>query len=460
MSALSKLLTPADGKTTNTTVPWKGAQPYITRGMQTAGNYLKKGVGFQAPKFQTYVGMSGTTKSALDATRAKANEGNPLAQQSIDSVTGLLSGNSIDTESGLQGLYGQNPNALQQNVGGIASGAEGIDTGGAYGDMYNSDGISTGGDYRDMYNMGGPDALQQYGSGIASGAEGINTEGQYNNLYGQAGNPYWEQQVNNQSNKIADQVSRQYSGLGRSGSGADTADLVKQIGDYRTGALSDAWDKNIANQRGILGDISGVQGQNIGNRLAAAGALSGEQQQGISDQFNALQGETGVQGQNIANRFSALAGQTGVEGQNLANRMGAAGALSGEQQQGFSNNRGLLGDIGNVQQMNVNNRLSAVAAAPGAYEQQYAPMQHLAQVGAAYDDLNARKLQAKIDRFNTNSQAPWNRLNAYNAAISGNAQGTGSTTQTVQMPNNPFGTIAGLALGGASLATGGGLSRL
>jgi len=201
-------------------------------------------------------------------------------------------------------------------------------------------------------------------SGILSG----DVNNKYNSLYASADNPHWAEAVQNQSDLIGNDVQRQFSGLGRTGSAADTGALVDQIGKYRTGALSEHWDQNIANQRGILGDQAQA-------------------------------------------------------------------------------------------------RLGAVAAAPGAYEQQYAPMQHLAQVGAAYDDLDARRRQAAVDKFNTNSMAPWNRLNAYNGAIGGNVNGTGQTTSTVQPPSNWLGGAIGGALGGGKLAgvpgaIGGGLLGL
>ena len=287
MSTLSEFLKPKNGQTTQTSVPWSVAQPYIKKGMATAADLLKKGAGFKAPSFDTFAPMSHQTQVGLNSIWDQAKRPNLLAGQSEDAISGILSG--------------------------------------------------------DVNNK-------------------------YDSLYASADNPHWAEAVQNQSDLIGNDVQRQFSGLGRTGSAADTGALVDQIGKYRTGALSEHWDQNIANQRGILGDQAQA-------------------------------------------------------------------------------------------------RLGAVAAAPGAYEQQYAPMQHLAQVGAAYDDLDARRRQAAVDKFNTNSMAPWNRLNAYNGAINGNTQGTGSTTQTVQPPSNWLGGALGGALGGGKLggvpgAIGGGLLGL
>ncbi len=309
--------------TTQTNAPWTGAQPYIKTGMKTAADLLKSKAGFKAPNFQTWSPMSVQTKDALKGTSAIARKGNPLAGQSMGAVSSILNG--------------------------------------AENNKYNS-----------LYNQ--------------AGSLGMGMDQKYNELYSQTDNPHFAQAVQNQADLIGNDVQRQFSGLGRTGSAADTGALVDQIGRMRTQALSDNWNQNIANSRGILGD----QGQN---------------------------------------RNAMIGNQQGILGQQVQGQLGA------------------------------------VAAAPGAYEQQYAPMQHLAQVGAAYDDLDARKRQAAVDKFNTNSMAPWNRLNAYNGAINGNAQGTGSTTQTVQPPSNWLGGALGGALGGGKLAgvpgaIGGGLLGL
>ena len=79
-------------------------------------------------------------------------------------------------------------------------------------------------------------------------------------LYSQAGNPYFEQAVQQQADKTAADVQRQFGGLGRIGSAADTGALVDQIGNMRTQAMANNWNQNIANQRGILGDQSSLYG--------------------------------------------------------------------------------------------------------------------------------------------------------------------------------------------------------
>jgi hypothetical protein len=219
---------------------------------------------------------------------------------------------------------------------------------------------------QDIANQGNPlagSSMATVGGMLAGGAQ----DKKYNQLYQQAGNPYFDQAVQNQADQTAADVQRQFGGLGRIGSAADTGALVSQIGNMRTQAMANNWNQNIANQRGILSDQSG-------------------------------------------------------------------------------------------------NQLNAVGAAPGAYEQQYLPAQHLGQVGAAYEDLAQRQLQSRVDKFNTNQQSGWNRLNAYNSAVSG-TNATQPGFASVQHPNNFFGGVLGGALGGASMfptnplagAIGGGL---
>lgn len=213
-----------------------------------------------------------------------------------------------------------------------------------------------------------PNALAEQSMGAISGILGGATDQKYNDLYSQAGNPYFDQAVQNQADLTANDVQRQFGGLGRSGSAADTGALVDQIGRMRTQAMSDNWNQNIANQRGILGDQS--QGQ-----------------------------------------------------------------------------------------------LGAVAAAPGAYQQQFLPYQMQAQVGAVYDQQRQRALDARAQRWTTNNQAPWNRLGALQSAVTGAGGGYNSTTQTSTPPSNPLGGALGGALGGGSMfgipgAIGGGILGL
>jgi hypothetical protein len=176
------------------------------------------------------------------------------------------------------------------------------------------------GQIQNIAGRGNPLAGQSMGaiSGILSG----NQNTRYRNLFQQSGNPYFEKAVQGQSDKIAADVQRQFGGLGRIGSAADTGALTQQIGDFRTQALSNQWNQNIANQRGILGDWTGRQ-------LDAVGAAPGAYQQ----QFLPAErlGQVGQAREDLTKRqLDAALAKFNTNQQAGWNRLGAyTGAISG-----------------------------------------------------------------------------------------------------------------------------------
>lgn len=133
-------------------------------------------------------------------------------------------------------------------------------------------------------SAGDPLAAQSQGAvgGILSGNianQYGNLQNQYGSLYDQASNPYFAQAVQNQSDQLANDVQRQFSGLGRYGSAADTGALTQQLGQFRTQALSNQWNQNVQNQLGILSGRTGALGQQQQGQLAAVAAAPGAYQQ-------------------------------------------------------------------------------------------------------------------------------------------------------------------------------------
>lgn len=377
------------GETTTTQVnePWKPSQKYLKDVMADAQKFYNSGRGFKAPPFQTWVPMSGQTTEALGGMMDMARQPNAIGNDAMGSISKLMAGGNISTKDDFWNLYGQDPNALAMFGTGIASGANGI---------------NTEGDYRSLFG------------------QGPSTKGALENLLAGSGNDAWKGMVDTEAGKIADDVSGQFSNIGRFGSGAHTNALVGALGDFRQKAAAEEFNNNIARQRGLIGDITGLEERDIAKKLGIVGDI------------------------------------TGVQGQNIANRLGAAGALSGEQQQGFANRRGLVGDVTNIEGSELDRSLSATGMAPSIYDLQYAPYDRMAQVGSAYDDLATRQLQAKVDKYTQNSMAPWNRLNAYSGLIGGPAGQGSSTTTTVQQPfdfsqllggNNPLLAALGAGLG-------------
>jgi hypothetical protein len=129
--------------------------------------------------------------------------------------------------------------------------------------------------------------------------------------------------------------------------------------------------------------------------------------------------------------------------QNLQNQMAALSGYGGAQQAGLANQQGILSGLSNAQ-------MQAVQAAPGAYQASMMPYQYQMQVGQAWDDQRRQLAAAKAQRFQTQQQAPWNRISAYSNLVGGG--GIGNYTSTAQqVGSNPFGMLAGLGLAGASI---------
>src|SRR5258708_5244132 len=91
--------------TQNTTVPWSPAQPYLSGIMGSAQQLYNSKQGFNAPNFQTYVPQSSQTQQALSQMQGIANQGNPLAGQSIGALQSQFAGGAMNNQ--YQNLYGQ-----------------------------------------------------------------------------------------------------------------------------------------------------------------------------------------------------------------------------------------------------------------------------------------------------------------------------------------------------------------
>ena len=207
--------------TSQTAEPWKEAQPYLKQVLGGAQTAYQSGRGFDYPTFPTTVPFSPQTMGALQGIETAAGTGNPLGVAARNQALGIL------------------------NTGGMS-------------DWQRS-------------------ALQPTHD-IATGARSIGTEGDLRGLLSQAGNPYYEGLVQRESGKLADDINRGFSMSGRYGSGAHAGVLGDVLGDFRQKALSDQYNQNIAAQRGLLGDITGVQGANLANMVGAGGQISAADQ--------------------------------------------------------------------------------------------------------------------------------------------------------------------------------------
>lgn len=218
---------------TQTSTPWTEAQPFLKEALKGAQTAYQSGGGFDYFPGSTVVPFSPQTQSAMAGIEQQANAGNPLGIASRDQALGIL------------------------NSGGMSDWQRG----------------ALGGTYD-----------------IATGAKSIGTEGDLRGLLSESSNPYYEGVVNREAGKLGDDINRSFSNAGRYGSGAHTGVLSDELGAFRERAMSNKWDQNIANQRGLLSDITGVQGANIANMAGAGGQINaaGNQAAGNVAQFAGL----------------------------------------------------------------------------------------------------------------------------------------------------------------------------
>lgn len=469
------------GQQVSTTMPAFGVNK-LKGIMNDAKGLYDKGKGFKAYPDQAWVDFSPETQQALRQMGGIAQQGNQIAPGAMDFTKGLISGDYNINQSGLASLLGHNPNAIQTNAGGVASGQQGINVNpqlqallGQNADalQQNATGIASGaksiaGSINPQLQalMGqAPNAIGRNAAGIASGVDNIGTEGDYRALL-DAQDADFENVVGKTANTLGDQISRQFGGSSF-GSPEHSGTIANQVGDVVSRMRSDNFAQNQARKQGLLGDITGVQGSNLATRLGASTALSGEQGAALAAQSGLLGQMGGFNAQDIANQISAagaLSGeqmgnrsqQAGVLGQmgdfqsqNIGNRLNAAGMLSGEQQNAFNNTRGLYGDMANLSQQDINNRLAGLGMADSVYNSQYLPSQILANIGAAREGKSAEELQAKMDAFNIKQMAPWDRLQQYFGIASGTGAQGNRTVTNVSQPSNPLSSI----LGGGLLAS-------
>lgn len=352
--------------------PWSASQDYYKQIFGEAQKNYNSGDGFKYYPDSTVVPFSSQTSQALGNIENLANQGNPLGSAAKDQALGVLnSGGMSDWQkNALNGTYG------------VATGANQI---------------GTESDYRNLLAQAG-------GTGEVGTALGRYVNNPINI------SPEFSKALDTQSQKLAEDISRNTSMMGRSGSAYDTGALVEGVGNLRNSAVA----SEIARQQQ--------------NQLTAAGMLGSEQQRGFGNALSAVQGIGGTQGANIANMVGA-GSQINTAGNQAANQVAQFAGL-----------------------------------APSIYDQQYAPSQYLASVGAQNEDLSTRTLNDRIARYNAGQQEPNNRLAAYNALLGGAGQLGGTQTSSATQPANymaPFGgALAGAQLGSVIPGIGTGLGAL
>lgn len=206
-------------KTTSTTdsQPWKPAQPYLTGALGSASNLYSSGQGFNPYPGSTVSPMSSQTQGALSGMQGVAGQGDPLGSAANANAKGVLNSGGMSPwqSSALQGTHD-----------------------------------------------------------LATGASNP-----YQGLLDQASNPYYQQTVDREAGKLTDDINRGFSNDGRYGSTAQSGAIADQVGGFRASMANANYNQGIANQRGILGDMTGTMmnaGQTINNAGNQAQQLAGQ----------------------------------------------------------------------------------------------------------------------------------------------------------------------------------------
>ncbi len=475
-------------------------------GITTGGQYAGLGAtaGTQNAGSLSTLGGVSSGANAINTGQQYAGLGTTAGTQnagSLGTMDYFSNNNAINTGGAYSGLYnntyGQNADA-QGTMSGVSSGANGINTFGLYGDIFNQ--------------AGNPSAADSYLTQMASGQEGID--------------PRLQRMFDDNAARIGDQAASRLSASGRYGQNAAFADMLGrnitaandpialaaseaaknrqlsatgQIDAARsnlagqrlsaTQGMTGVQGANIANQmaaaqglagmrladsnfsRGLLGDISGIQGQNANISLGAAGQAAGVRNADWQQMLSALQGQTGVQGQNISNQMSAagqeagirsadwqqmlaaLSGQTGVQSANLANQMGAWQNLAGVRNADTAQQLGAYGQAAGIEGQNIANQLSGAGLLGSLNNQslagQFSALQ--GQQSATGADLAAQMAGAQQQGALRTADETM-RLQAASGLTAARDSGTDNATNAATQEANIYGTGLNRELSAAAMA--------
>lgn len=300
-----------------------------------------------------------------------------------DTTAGLGAG----TQSGIKAVSqaAANPNTganTYGTFGNLASSA----TAGAnnYSNMLTGLGkITTGSGYENLLaSTKGPLSSEKNLGAMASGE------------YLKSGNPYFNSAIQGQLDATADQVQSQFSGAGRYGSGANTSVLTQQLGNIRSTALADQFNRDSANMLAANGQIDSAT-------LGRLNAQSG-----------------------------ALAGLTGVQNQNIQNQMGQITSAAGIKNQGIQTAGNLTQQQAALDQQKWQNMLTGGQAQ--------------IQAGQLQDRAKQAELDAALAKFQATDNKDWTRLGLLQAAASGSAGNYGTGTTTQRTSTNPLSVLGGV----------------
>jgi hypothetical protein len=213
---------------------------------------------------------------------------------------------------------------------------------------------------------------------------------------------------------------------------AATRPLEQQFSQQVLPGISSLYSKS-----GRLG--SGAMERALGTATEGFGRALGDVTSNLAG--SQFQAERGLQQQ-------ALGQLAGVSGQDIQTRLYGAQGLQGAQQAALATQLQAAGGVGTSQYQELQRQLSASAAAPQIYAQQFLPSQQLAQIGAQREAISAQPLQEQMARFAYQQRLPYEQLSGYLSSVYGSPLGSfGTPAPQPQFTNSTVGALGG-ALGG------------
>lgn len=266
----------------------------------------------------------------------------------------------------------------------------------------------------------------------------------YQNIYGaagyQPGASTYQQAAGGQLRNVASQQLQDVAG----GSMLNANPYQQQMMQAATRPLEQSFSQSVLpgisslySKSGRLG--SGSMERALGTATEQYGRALGDVTSNIAG--SQYQAERGLQQQ-------ALGQLAGVSGQDIQTQLLGAQGLQQAQQAALGTQLQAAGGVGTSQYQELQRQLSASAAAPQIYAQQYLPAQQLAQVGAQREAIAAQPLQEAMSRYAYEQRLPYEQLSGYLSSVYGSPLGSfGTPAAQPTYTNNTVGALGG-ALGG------------
>lgn len=368
-------------KTTTENKPPAWSEGLFKLGAAETERLYKSGVGGNTYMGSTVAPLSGTTMQGVNQLKQAGANWDTGGTRDIYAGIGAESVKDPFV-AGLSTLAGNLGTTANKYYNPIASG---------------QDGITTGNQYQGIVDKaGGKSAAESYLTDMASGK------------WLKEGNPYFNARLEGQLEDTAAQTRSLASGAGRYGSDVSNRMLTDRLGNLRTDALAQDWDRNLLAQ------------------LQTTGQIDAARSQGITNQLSALNGLTGTQSANIQNRLEAAGGlvnASAVQGGQLAQ----AGNLRG---QGLDRAQTSANAMRDIDQQNYKNRLEGAKATLDA--------------GNILDTQDQKLIADEVAKFYALDNQDWNRISMLLSGAAGSAGDYGIQNQTTRQPINIAGVLSGI----------------